>query len=580
MLDLATGPDHACVVSTGEVWCWGSGSSKALGNDSTSRKISPVQALGITDATAVTAGVRHTCAIVGTGQVMCWGYSGAVLGTSGADVGTPTAIPGLADAVAIEAEANNTCAIKADQSVVCWGEGLYGVNGDGTLDDTGTPVPVIGLTGVTALRGDDSMCASASDGLWCWGRNDNGEAGSLPFLTSPDPVVLPRAAVRAADPAVIIPAGPARFADTRPTGQTIDGAHQAEGRRASGSIHRVRIAGRGDVPTGADAVVVNLTAVQASGPGYATVYPCSAEVPTASSLNYTAGVNLGNEVIAQLDTDGDLCVFVFTGTHLTLDVTGYLPFSSPYEPVAPARLVDTRPGTFTIDGADIGAGPFQDGEVRAYSIAGRGGVRDQAAAVVLNVTAIRPTERSFVTMWPCSAERPTTSSLNVVPGVNRANELMVALDGEGDTCVFVRGSAHVAIDVVGQLGDVTSLRSFSPQRFVDTRSSGVTFDGRYAGPRALNDGETLKVQVAGRGNVPASATAVVVNLTVVNPTGVGYVTLYPCSEEAPLASSLNYVEGVNGANDVIAQLSSDGSLCAFVFAGTHVLFDVSGALSA
>lgn len=578
--DLATGVNHTCAVSTGEVWCWGSSSSRQLGNDQVGASSVPVKATGISDATAVATGRDHTCALLTGGSVSCWGDGRALGNTSPSGIGVVTPIDGLTDAVAIEGGDYNTCAIRADETVVCWGSSNYGSNGDGTLDITATPVAVVGPSGATALRGDDSMCAAASSGLWCWGRNDAGEAGTLPILLSPERVALPRPPAPAPDPAVIVPAGPARYVDTRSIGETIDDLFEGDGARLGGSTYRIRLADRGDVPVGADAVVVNVTAVRAIGAGYATVHPCLADVPTASSLNYTEGVNLGNEVIAQLDPNGDLCVFVSTETHLTLDVTGYLPFSSPYEPVVPARLVDTRTGNSTIDGDDLGDGAFDDGEIRAYSIAGRGGVEGDAVAAVLNITAIQPSQRTFFTVWPCTADQPTASGLNAVPGVNRANELLVALDDNGDVCVYVKGSAHLAIDVVGQLGDVSSLRSFSPQRFLDTRASGETFDDELVAIGPLGDGETLEVQIAGRGKVPIGATSVVVNVTVAAPTGVGYVTLFPCQDTRPLASSLNYVGGVNGANDVVAQLSSDGKLCAYVFAGTHLVLDVSSVLSA
>ena len=52
---------------------------------------------------------------------------------------------------------------------------------------------------------------------------------------------------------------------------------------------------------------------------------------------------------------------------------------------------------------------------------------------------------------------------------------------------------------------------------------------------------TLPLQVTGRGAVPGDATAVVLNVTVTQPLGSGFVTVYPCGDPRPLASNLNFV---------------------------------------
>lgn len=45
--------------------------------------------------------------------------------------------------------------------------------------------------------------------------------------------------------------------------------------------------------------------------------------PNASSLNHVAGINGGNEVVAQLDSEGHLCLFTSSPTNLTVDIAGY-----------------------------------------------------------------------------------------------------------------------------------------------------------------------------------------------------------------------------------------------------------------
>src|SRR5205807_3541631 len=67
----------------------------------------------------------------------------------------------------------------------------------------------------------------------------------------------------------------------------------------------------------------------------------------------------------------------------------------------------------------------------------------------------------------------------------------------------------------------------------------------------------IYVQVAGKGNVPATgASAAVLNVTATNPTSVGHLTVFPAGTQVPGASSLNFKAGQTVPNRVIAMLGS------------------------
>ena len=85
--------------------------------------------------------------------------------------------------------------------------------------------------------------------------------------------------------------------------------------------------GTSDIPAGAGAVVLNVTATDAKSNGFVTVYPCSAggTRPTASSLNYTKGAPIANAVISKVGEGGKVCLFTNVSTHLVADVTGWFP---------------------------------------------------------------------------------------------------------------------------------------------------------------------------------------------------------------------------------------------------------------
>ena len=92
--------------------------------------------------------------------------------------------------------------------------------------------------------------------------------------------------------------------------------------------------------------------------GFFTVYPCSDPQPNSSSLNYTTGVNGANELIADLDATGKLCVFTSASAHLLVDVVGYvkpnadlsITKSDSVDPVAAGTAF-----TYTVEVANSGA---------------------------------------------------------------------------------------------------------------------------------------------------------------------------------------------------------------------------------
>ena len=84
------------------------------------------------------------------------------------------------------------------------------------------------------------------------------------------------------------------------------------------------MAGRGGVPAGATAVVLNVTAVQAAAGGYASVFPCGEAVPNASNLNFAAGQTVPNAVVAKVGAGGAVCVFAERPIHLLVDVNGFV----------------------------------------------------------------------------------------------------------------------------------------------------------------------------------------------------------------------------------------------------------------
>lgn len=239
---------------------------------------------------------------------------------------------------------------------------------------------------------------------------------------------------------------------------------------------------------------------------------------------------------------------------------------------APTRILDTRLGT------GVTAGKVTAGGTRTLQVTGTAGIPANATAVALNVTATGATASSFISVYPTGSiadgTTPTTSNLNFGPGQTIPNMVIVRLPADGRLTFFNEsGSVDILADVVGYYSQGAGDRfnaTPKPDRLIDTRETGSPFLGGT--PRSL------QVTGAGAGYVPAGATAVVLNVTSVNNTAGGFLTVYPGDvATTPNASNLNFVPGIVIPNLVVSKLSPSGTINIANAAGsTDVIVDVLG----
>ena len=113
----------------------------------------------------------------------------------------------------------------------------------------------------------------------------------------------------------------------------------------------------------------------------------------------------------------------------------------------------------------------------------------------------------------------------------------------------------------------SSYTSLSPSRLLDTRVSGQT----------LPPQGTLNLTVAGMGSVPATATAVALNVTATNTSAAGYLSVYPAGGTPPLVSNLNWTAGETVANLVVVPVGTGGQVTIYNYTGsTNVIVDLEG----
>jgi hypothetical protein len=228
---------------------------------------------------------------------------------------------------------------------------------------------------------------------------------------------------------------PARVLDTRTNGGPV-GPNQSR---------TVAITGHGGVPvTHVTGVVVNVTGVQPTAGTFLTVYPSGTTPPTASNINLLPGEIRPNLVMVPVAADGSVKVYNAQGnTNVIFDVTGYFDDGTVggkgFTSHAPARILDTRNGF-----------PLGQGQSKTVAVAGQGGVPSTGVtAVVINVTATRATNGTFLTVYPQSP-RPTVSNLNVPPATDIPNLVVATLAPDGTVQLYNdQGSVDAIFDVVG-----------------------------------------------------------------------------------------------------------------------------------
>lgn len=184
---ISTGSTHACALTaSGAVYCWGANNNGELGNQDTEDSALPVRVTGLT-ASVISAGAGYSCAVEqGTGDVYCWGYNGwGQLGDGTNETRLePTKVNGLTGVVMVSADELHTCALVGSPGTVyCWGANNDGRLGNGTTTSSYSPVAVSGITNaISVTAGYLHSCALLQTGeVRCWGSNHYSQLGDATF---------------------------------------------------------------------------------------------------------------------------------------------------------------------------------------------------------------------------------------------------------------------------------------------------------------------------------------------------------------------------------------------------------------
>jgi len=345
----------------------------------------------------------------------------------------------------------------------------------------------------------------------------------------------------------------------------------------------IDVAGRLGIPNDAVAITGNLTVTGQQQAGYAALTRIPDPNPATSTINFPLGDNRANNLTSPLNTNGSVSITYKAGagkqTHFILDVTGYFlndDSGQTFKTLNPTRVLDTRFNTGL-------SGAFHANTNRQFNVAGTLGVPPEAVAVTGNLTVTGQTGAGYVTLSSSPPPSlPATSTINFPIGDTRANGVTIDLSDTGSIWAVYKAPpgkiTHLIFDVTGYyVADLTGARfvAISPGRRMDTRFKAPQ-EG-LSGPFLANTARTLVIEPYQ--GVPANATAISGNLTVVGQSRAGYVSMTTTATNPPPTSTINFPLGDTRANGVVGPLSGPGSVgLVYKSSGgqTHLILDITG----
>lgn len=287
---------------------------------------------------------------------------------------------------------------------------------------------------------------------------------------------------------------------------------------AKGSV-TTTVAGANGVPADAVAVALTVTVTDTS-PGYIQVLPTGqAAIGSFSTLNVdTPRATVANHATVPVGANGQVTVYADAGAHVIADVSGYYVAATSSSSGRYTALTPQRiMDTRDGTGMPAPAVPPNPGDIRNCD-----DFRTWAEA-----------NAWFWTYFPHYGD-------------------IARLDGDDDRI---------------------------PCEALPGASSTPAPPSRAAFPR-VPAGQSVTLDVAGRGGVPASGvSAVVVNVTMTEAAGAGFVQLVPAGGGVPIGSSSNVNvdgRGQTAATMAVVPLGSSGDLTVHSSSGAHVIVDVLG----
>jgi len=372
-----------------------------------------------------------------------------------------------------------------------------------------------------------------------------------------------------------IPVAPCRIMDTRQAAGPFGGPAIFGGTTRNVPIPQSAC----NIPSTALAYSLNVTVAPPGPLDYLSIWPAGQTQPVVSTLNSLDGRIVANAAIVPAGTSGAISVFASDTTQAIVDINGYFAPASTsgslsFYAVTPCRIVDTR------GAAGQFGGPFLNGgSTRSFAIGSSPcGTLSGAQAYSLNITVVPHAPLQYLTTWPAGQSQPLVSTLNSLDGGIVANAAIVPAGTGGGVSFFVTNDTDLIVDINGYFAPpggagALSLYPLTPCRVADTRTAAAPFGGPSLGG---NTSRSFTVPASACA-VSATAQAYSLNVTVVPPNPLTYLTAWPSGVAQPVVSTLNSLAGKIVANAAIvpAGATPTGAVSIYVSNATDLILDIN-----
>ncbi|HEU5271318.1 MAG TPA: hypothetical protein VFU36_15435 [Jatrophihabitans sp.] len=367
-------------------------------------------------------------------------------------------------------------------------------------------------------------------------------------LTQPDrAAAAPAAAVNS--PGLYQPVTRVRALDTR-----------SYGKIPAGSDISVQVTGLGEVPaSGVVAVSVNLTVLNPAVSGSLSVYALWTNF-SGATMSFQAGHTVQNFETVPIVAGQYIGIRNNAGAAIDLivDVVGYHAEAAPgdsyglYQPMTPTRLLDTRTGQ------PVGAGQTRTIQVAGYAGIPAAGSSPGGMAAVVNFTVLSPSKSGSLTVGTDNLAR-NTPSISFAAGQTEQSQLLMGLDSGG--ALPVRNNSGAAVQLIADVvGYYTGITQDGNQTFFADDSYARAYDSRATGSAPVPAGGTVDVDVLQTalnwGQAPNGVSAGSINVTVLNPSTDGSISVWPADTAWDGAATVSFTAGQNRQRMLMAKVGA------------------------
>ncbi len=256
---VSAGTRHTCaLVVDGSVWCWGDNAVGQLGDGTRQDRDAPVRVRALPPARWVAAGARSTCAATLDGEVYCWGAN-SVGQLGNGEVANGYSLPVRARGVERawqtvgSTTAERFCAITDAGGIACWGRlAMMGRDGRPAIGSAEPDLDVAIHDAVAIAIGQSHECVLTEEGrVRCRGLGEHGELGNG-ITTTVERRFVPVAEL---DRVVSIAAGRNHTCAVRADGTAWCWGKNDRGQLGHGGLDEARTPVRVELPAAVRAVV-------------------------------------------------------------------------------------------------------------------------------------------------------------------------------------------------------------------------------------------------------------------------------------------------------------------------------------